>query len=70
MIRVLFVSVAFSVILYTIFAFVNWDIMWAAHVGLIARCFFVLLCIGFFFIYHQEFILSVKQIITKNRKVI
>lgn len=38
----------FFIVLYIAFTFVNWDIAWVAHVGLIARWFFVLLFAAFF----------------------
>ena len=41
----------FFIILYTAFAFVNWDIAWVAHVGLIARWFFILLFVAFFLMF-------------------
>lgn len=43
-------SLLFGIILiaiYLAFAFVNWDIVWVAHVDTIARCFFVLLFVAF-----------------------
>ena len=49
MIKVLLqLCVIFFIILYMVFAFVNWDIAWVVHVGLIARCLFILLFVGFF----------------------
>lgn len=36
------------IVLYMAFAFVNWDILWAAHVDMIARWFFILLFVAFF----------------------
>ena len=38
----------FFIVLYLVFAFVNWDIAWVAHVGTIARCLFVFLFVAFF----------------------
>ena len=35
------------ILLYMVFAFVNWDIAWVAHVDMIARCFFILLFVAF-----------------------
>lgn len=49
MIKVLLqLCVIFFIILYMVFAFVNWDIAWVVHVGLIARCLFILLFGAFF----------------------
>ena len=49
MIKVLLpLCVVFFIILYIVFAFVNWDIVWVAHVDMIARCFFILLFMAFF----------------------
>lgn len=36
------------IVLYMVFAFVNWDIAWVTHVDMIARWFFVLLFVAFF----------------------
>ena len=33
------------------FAFVNWDIVWVAHVDMIARWFFILLLVAFFLMF-------------------
>ena len=35
------------IIFYMMFAFVNWDIVWVAHVDMIARWFFILLFVAF-----------------------
>jgi len=49
MIKVLLpLCVIFFIVLYLVFAFVNWDIAWVAHVGTIARCLFVFLFVAFF----------------------
>ena len=40
--------VIFFIVLYMVFAFVNWDIAWVAHVDVIARCLFVFLFVSFF----------------------
>lgn len=49
MIKVLLpLCVIFFIVLYMAFAFVNWDIAWVAHVGLIARWLFILLFVAFF----------------------
>lgn len=42
MIKLLLLAIPFLV-LYMAFAFVNWDIAWAAHVDMIARWFFILI---------------------------
>lgn len=40
MIKVLLLlCVIFFIVLYLVFAFVNWDIVWVIHVDTIARCF-------------------------------
>lgn len=39
------------IVLYMVFAFVNWDIAWVAHVVMIARCFFILLFVAFFLMF-------------------
>ena len=36
------------IVLYMIFAFINWDIAWVAHVDMIARWFFILLLALFY----------------------
>lgn len=49
MIKVLLpLCVIFFIVLYMAFAFANWGIVWVAHVGLIARCLFILLFAVFF----------------------
>lgn len=43
-------SLLFGIVLiacYLVFAFVNWDMAWVAHVDMIARWFFVLLFVAF-----------------------
>ena len=48
MIKVLLpLCVIFFIVLYMVFAFVNWDIAWVAHVDVIARWFFILLFVVF-----------------------
>ena len=43
MIKVLFkLCVIFFIVLYIVFAFVNWDIVWVAHVDAVVRVTFVL----------------------------
>lgn len=39
------------IVLYMVFAFINWDIAWVAHVDMIARWFFVLLFVAFFLLF-------------------
>lgn len=39
------------IVLYMVFAFINWDIAWVAHVDMIARWFFVLLFVAFFLMF-------------------
>ena len=39
--------VIFFIVLYMVFAFVNWDIAWVAHVNKIARWLFILLFVTF-----------------------
>ena len=44
-------SILFGIVLiasYLVFAFINWDIAWVAHVDMIARCFFILLFVAFY----------------------
>ena len=44
MIKVLLqICVISFIVLYMVFAFVNWDIAWVAHVDMIARWLFILL---------------------------
>ena len=47
MIKFLLLTIPF-IIIYMAFAFVNWDIAWAAHVDMIARWFFILLLVAFY----------------------
>ena len=52
MIKVLLpLCVIFFIVLYMVFAFVNWDIAWVAHVNMIARWLFILLFVAFFLIF-------------------
>lgn len=44
------------VIIYIIFAFVNWNIAWVAHVDMIARWFFVLLFVAFFLMFSAVYL--------------
>lgn len=46
------------IVLYLVFAFVNWDIAWVAHVGTIARCLFVLLFVAFFLMFSVVYLES------------
>lgn len=48
MIKVLLLLyIIFFIVLYMVFAFVNWDIVWVAHVDVIARCFFIFIFVAF-----------------------
>ena len=56
MIKLLLSTLPFLV-LYMAFAFVNWDIAWAAHVDMIARWFFILIlaaCYSMWTIFYLE----------------
>lgn len=46
------------IVLYMAFAFVNWDIVWVAHVDVIARWFFVLLFVAFFLMFSVVYLES------------
>lgn len=49
MIKVLLpLCVIFFIVLYMVFAFVNWDIAWVIHVDAISRFLFVLFCVSLF----------------------
>lgn len=57
MIKVLFkLCVIFFIVLYMVFAFVNWDIVWVAHVGVIARWLFILLFVAFFLMFSAVYL--------------
>ena len=57
MIKVLLaLCVIFFIILYMVFAFVNWDIAWVAHVDMIARWFFVLLFVVFILMFSAVYL--------------
>nr|DAD63788.1 MAG TPA: Gamma-aminobutyric acid receptor subunit beta-2 [Caudoviricetes sp.] len=59
MIKVLLSScIIFFIVLYMAFAFVNWDIVWVAHVDVIARWFFVLLFVAFFLMFSVVYLES------------
>ena len=59
MIKVLLsLCVIFFIVLYLVFAFVNWDIVWVAHVDVIARWFFVLLFVAFFLMFSVVYLES------------
>lgn len=59
MIKVLLLlCVIFFIVLYLVFAFVNWDIVWVIHVDTIARCFFVLLFVAFFLMFSAAYLES------------
>ena len=47
MIKLLLLTLPFLVV-YMAFAFVNWDIAWAAHVDMIARWFFIFILVSFY----------------------
>ena len=47
MIKLLLSTLPFLV-LYMAFAFVNWDIAWAAHVDMIARWLFIFILVSFY----------------------
>ena len=46
------------IVLYMVFAFVNWDIAWVAHVDVIARWFFILLFVAFFLMFSAVYLES------------
>lgn len=57
MIKVLLqLRVIFFIVLYMAFAFVNWDIVWVAHVDVIARCLFILLFVAFFLMFSKVYL--------------
>ena len=59
MIKVLLqMCVIFFIVLYMVFAFVNWDIAWVAHVDVIARWFFILLFVAFFLMFSAVYLES------------
>ena len=59
MIKVLLqLCVIFFIVLYLVFAFAYWDIVWVAHVSLIARCFFILLFVAFFLMFSAVYLES------------
>lgn len=59
MIKVLLPLCAISfIVLYMVFAFVNWDIAWVAHVDMIARWFFVLLFVALFLMFSTVYLES------------
>ena len=52
-------SLIFGIVLivcYLAFAFVNWDIVWVAHVGVIARWLFILLFVAFFLMFSAVYL--------------
>ena len=52
-------SLLFGIVLivcYLAFAFVNWDIVWVAHVGVIVRWFFILLFVAFFLMFSAVYL--------------
>ena len=57
MIKVLLqMCVILFIVLYMVFAFVNWDITWVAHVDVIARCFFILLFVAFILMFSAVYL--------------
>ncbi len=46
------------IVLYMVFAFVNWDITWVAHVDVIARCFFILLFVAIILMFSAVYLES------------
>ena len=59
MIKVLLqMCVIFFIVLYMVFAFVNWDIAWVAHVDVIARWLFILLFVSFFLMFSAVYLES------------
>lgn len=57
MIKVLLqICVIFFIVLYMVFAFVNWDIAWVAHVDMIARWLFILLFVAFFLMFSAVYL--------------
>ena len=59
MIKVLLqMCVILFIVLYMVFAFVNWDITWVAHVDVIARCIFVFLFVAFFLMFSVVYLES------------
>lgn len=59
MIKVLLpLCVIFFIVLYMVFAFVNWDIAWVAHVDVIARWLFILLFVAFFLMFSAVYLES------------
>lgn len=50
--------VIFFIVLYMVFAFVNWDIAWVGHVDMIARWFFILLFVAFFLMFSAVYLES------------
>lgn len=52
-------SLLFGIILiasYLAFAFVNWDIVWVAHVDVIARWLFILLFVAFILMFSAVYL--------------
>ena len=59
MIKVLLqLCVIFFIALYLVFAFANWDIAWAAHVDVIARCLFIFLFVAFVLMFSAVYLES------------
>lgn len=54
-------SLLFGIVLivcYLAFAFADWDIVWVAHVGVIARWLFILLFVAFFLMFSAVYLES------------
>ena len=57
MIKVLLpLCVIFFIALYMVFAFVNWDVAWVAHVDVIARWLFILLFVAFILMFSAVYL--------------
>lgn len=57
MIKVLLpLCVILFIVLYMVFAFVNWDIAWVAHVNMIARWLFILLFVTFILMFSTVYL--------------
>lgn len=44
------------IVFYMVFAFVNWDIAWVAHVDVIARWLFILLFVAFILMFSAVYL--------------
>jgi hypothetical protein len=45
-----------AVMVYLLIAYFNWDIVWVAHVNMIARWLFILLFVSFFLMYSAVYL--------------